>query len=192
MEVSLSRNSWHAKYYNFVKGHYPTYDFKSLCPYFWTMVTLILLLPAILIWKGIKSIVKGTVKSAGNVIASSVDKVFSQPIKPHKAPSKFSKWYSRNGDKIGEWFSKIYLITVGLMALTLLIVGIVTLFQENGAWLGFVYIFAFIGAFVSLVLLIWMVISFFETDSWKMIKGMIYSTKNKVCPMITWKNDEDN
>jgi hypothetical protein len=156
------------------------------------MVTLILLLPAILIWKGIKSIVKGTVKSAGNVIASSVDKVFSQPIKPHKAPSKFSKWYSRNGDKIGEWFSKIYLITVGLMALTLLIVGIVTLFQENGAWLGFVYIFAFIGAFVSLVLLIWMVISFFETDSWKMIKGMIYSTKNKVCPMITWKNDEDN
>jgi len=192
MEVSLSRNSWHAKYYNFVKGHYPTYDFKSLCPYFWTMVTLILLLPAILIWKGIKSIVKGTVKSVGNVIASSVDKVFSQPSKPRKEPSKFSKWYDMKGEKIGEWFGKIYLITVGLMSLTLLIVGIVVLFQENGAWLGFVYILAFIGGLVSLFSLIWMVISFFETDSWKMIKGMMYSTKNKVCPMITWKNDEDN
>ena len=190
MEVSLSRNAWHAKYYNFVKGHYPTYDFKSLCPYFWTMVTLILLSPVIVSWKVIKMIIKRPIKSAGNVIASSVDKVFSRPIKPHKEPSKFSKWYDRNGGKIGEWFSKIYLITVGLMALIIFIFGIVTLFQENGAWLGFVYIFAFIGAFVSLVLLIWMVISFFETDSWKMIKGMIYSTKNKVCPMITWETNE--
>jgi hypothetical protein len=154
------------------------------------MVTLILLSPVIVSWKVIKMIIKRPIKSAGNVIASSVDKVFSQPIKPRKEPSKFSKWYDRNGGKIGEWFCKFYLITCGLMALTLLIVGIVILFQENGVWLGFVYIFAFIGAFVSSVLLIWMVISFFETDSWKMIKGMIYSTKNKVCPMITWETNE--
>jgi hypothetical protein len=151
-----------------------------------------LLSPVIVSWKVIKPLIKGIVKSAGNVIASSVDKVFSQPIKPRKEPSKFSKWYDRNGGKIGEWFAKIYLITLGLIALIVIIGSIVTLVQENGAWLGFVYIFAFIGVFVSLVLLIWMVISFFETDSWKMIKGMIYSTKNKVCPMITWKNDEDN
>ena len=192
MEVSLSRNAWHSKYYNFVKGHYPTYDFKSLCPYFWTMVSLILLSPVIVSWKVIKMIIKRPVKSVGNVIASSVDKVFSQPIKPRKEPSKFSKWYDRNGEKIGEWFGKIYLITMGLIALTLLIVGIVILFQEKGAWLGFVYIFTIIGGLVSLFSLIWLVISFFETDIWKMIKGMMYSTKNKVCPMITWKNDEDN
>jgi hypothetical protein len=190
MEVSLSRNAWHSKYYNFVKGHYPTYDFKSLCPYFWTMVSLILLSPVIVSWKVIKMIIKRPIKSAGNVIASSVDKVFSQPIKPRKEPSKFSKWYDRNGEKIGEWFGKIYLITMGLIALTLLIVGIVILFQEKGAWLGFVYIFTIIGGLVSLFSLIWLVISFFETDIWKMIKGMIYSTKNKVCPMITWETNE--
>jgi hypothetical protein len=66
------------------------------------------------------------------------------------------------------------------------------LFQENGAWLGFVYILAFIGGFVSLFLLIWGVISLADTDTWKMIKGMLYSTKNKVCPMITWETNERN
>ena len=192
MEVSLSRNAWHSKYYNFVKGHYPTYDFKSLCPYFWTMVSLILLSPVIVSWKVIKMIIKRPVKSVGNVIASSVDKVFSRPIKPHKEPSKFSKWYDRNGEKIGDSFGKIYLITMGIVSLIITIVGIVTLFQENGAWLGFVYILAFIGGFVSLFLLIWGVISLPDTDTWKMIKGMLYSTKNKVCPMITWETSERN
>jgi hypothetical protein len=189
MEISLSRHSWHAKYYNFVKGYYPTYEFKSLCPYFWTIVTLILLSPVIVIWKVLKPFIKGTIKSAGNVIAISVGKVLS---KPRKKPSKFSKWYDRNGKKIGEWFGKIYLITIGSSALIAALIGTIFFFQENGAWLGFVYIFAIIGGLVSLILLIWMVISFFETDSWKMIKGMIYSTKNKVCPMITWKTDENN
>ena len=192
MEVSLSQHSWHAKYYNFVKGYYPTYEFKSLCPYFWTIVSLVLLSPVIVSWKVIKPLIKGTIKSAGNVIALSVDKVLSQPSKPHKEQSKFSKWYDRNGEKIGEWFGKIYLITIGLIALIVIIGSIVILFQEKGAWLGFVYIFAIIGGFVSLFSLIWMVISFFETDSWKMIKGMMYSAKNKVCPMITWKTDENN
>lgn len=192
MEISLSRNSWHAKYYNFVKGHYPTYDFKSLCPYFWTMVTLILLLPVILIWKSVKSIVKGTVKSVGNVIASSVDKVFSQPIKPHKEPTKFSKWYDRNGYKIGEWFARFYLYTMGLILLIATITSIVLLFQEKGTWLAFIYIFAIIGSVVSVVSLTWGVMTFFETETWRMIKGMMYSTKNKVCPMINWKSDENS
>jgi len=189
MEVSLSRSSWHANYHNFVKGYYPTYEFKSLCPYFWTILTLILLSPVIVLWKVIKRLV---IKPIGGTINHTIHKALSQPSKPRKEPSKFSKWYDRNGKKIGEWCGKIYIITMGLMALTLLIVGIVTLFQKNGAWLGFVYIFAIIGGFVSLFSLIWMVISFFETDIWKMIKGMIYSAKNKVCPMITWKNDENN
>jgi hypothetical protein len=184
MEISLSRNAWHAKYYNFVKGYYPTYDFKSLCPYFWTMVTLILLSPVIVLWKVFNRL---TVKPVDKVMSYLTNEAFNQPSKPRKEPSKISKWYDRNGEKIGEWFGKIYLITMGLISLIIFIFGIVTLFQENGAWLGFVYIFAFIGAFVSLVLLIWMVISFTDTDSWKMIKGMVYSTKNKVCPMITWE-----
>ena len=184
MEISLSRDAWHAKYYNFVKGDYPTNKFKSLCPYFWTMVTLILLSPVIVSWKVFSRL---TVTPIGKAIDYSITKSLS---KPYKEPTKISKWYDRNGEKIGEWFGKIYLTTIGLISLIILIVGIVTLFKENGVWLGFVYILAFIGGLVSLFSLIWMVISFSDTDSWKMIKGMMYSTKNKVCPMITWETNE--
>ena len=68
MLVNLSRSSWHSKYYNFVKGYYPTYEFKSLCPYFWTIVTLILLLPVILIWKGFKTFVVTPTKKIAKVV----------------------------------------------------------------------------------------------------------------------------
>lgn len=189
MEISLSRNSWHAKYYNFVKGYYPTYEFKSLCPYFWTILTLILLSPVIVLWKVINRLV---IKPIGGTINHTIHKALSQPSKPRKEPSKFSKWYDRNDKKIGIWFARIYF---GLMIFLLifgLTVGIINLLHAKGTWLGIIYIFAGIGGLTTSVFLIWMIISFFETDIWKMIKGMMYSTKNKVCPMITWKTDENN
>ena len=184
MEVSLSRNSWHAKYYNFVKGYYPTYEFKSLCPYFWTILTLILLSPVIVLWKVFNKLV---IKPVGSAINYTIHKALSQPSKPRKEPSKFSKWYDRRREKIGEWFGKVYLITMGLIALIVIIGSIIVLFQEKGAWLGFIYIFAIIGGITTFILSLWGIISFFETETWKMIKGMSYSAKNKVCPMITWE-----
>ena len=116
MEISLSRHSWHAKYYNFVKGHYPTYEFKSLCPYFWTILTLLLLSPVIVLWKVFNKLV---IKPVGSAINYTIHKALSQPSKPRKELSKFSKWYDRRREKIGEWFGKVYLITMGLIALIL-------------------------------------------------------------------------
>jgi predicted PurR-regulated permease PerM len=45
-QVTLNKNSWHYKYYSTVVGDYAP---KSLCPYFWTMVILIILSPLFLI-----------------------------------------------------------------------------------------------------------------------------------------------
>lgn len=182
MLVNLSRNSWHSEYYNFVKGNYPTYDFKSLCPYFWTIVSYILLLPVILIWKGFKYL---TVKPIQKAIYRGVDKALSEPYEK-KEPNRFWKWYEKNDDKIGKWFGKIYFGLLGLAFLVILGTAIIQLFKEKGAWIGIIYIFACIGAIVTTVFVFWGVFSFFETDVWKMIKGMGYSVKNKVCPMIKW------
>ena len=187
MEISLSRSSWHAKYHNFVKGYYPTYEFKSLCPYFWTIVLFILLSPVIVLWKVFSRL---TVKPFGKVINywESESGVFNQPSKHSKEPSKFSKWCGRYDKNFGTWLLRIYF---GLMV-SLLIFAIITFFEEMGFWLGITYIFAGIGGLTTLLLSVWGLLSFFENDSWKMIKGMAYSIKNKVCPMITWKNDEDS
>lgn len=185
MQVSLSKNSWHAQYYNWVKGYYPTYEFKSLCPYFWTIVSFILLSPVFVLWKLIKSL---TVKPITKVIERSVDKSLS---KPHKEPNKFSKWYDRNDKKIGNFFAYTYF---GGMLLILLIVLIGLLMEsvtKNGVWMTLVYTFAIIGGLVTLFFVIWGIMHIFETETWRMIKGMSYSVKNKVCPMIEWKTDEN-
>lgn len=183
MLVNLSQNSWHSKYYNFVKGYYPTYEFKSLCPYFWTIVSFIVLLPVILLWKLFKFVALKPIKKA---IIKGVDKALSEPYE-QKKPNKFFVWWEKNDDKIGDWFGKIYFGILGLVVLVVLVGSIIQLFKDKGAWMGFVFIFACIGVLTTLIFVTWAVISFFETDWWKIVKGMGYSFKNKVCPMIKWE-----
>jgi hypothetical protein len=184
MLVNLSRSSWHSKYYNFVKGYYPTYEFKSLCPYFWTIVTLILLLPVILIWKGFKTFVVTPTKKIVKVVKKEPK---YKPYKPYKEPTKFIKWCQRNDSKITKGFQYLYFGLMGGLLVLMISVGVYNLFSTEGFLMGVVYIFAGIGALTTTVLTVWGIISFFETDTWTMIKGMSYSIKNKVCPMITWE-----
>jgi hypothetical protein len=181
MLVNLSRSSWHSKYYNFVKGYYPTYEFKSLCPYFWTIVTLILLLPVILIWKGFKTFVVTPTKKIAKVVKK------EPKYKPYKEPTKFTKWCQTNDSKITKGFQYLYFGLMGGLLVLMLSVGVYNLFSTEGFLMGVIYIFAGIGALTTTVLTVWGIISFFETDTWTMIKGMSYSIKNKVCPMITWE-----
>jgi len=189
MLENLSRNSWHSKYYNFVKGYYPTYEFKSLCPYFWTIVSFILLLPVILLWKGLKLLLRLTVKPVQTAIVHIVGKAVSEPY-VKKEPSKFSKWFKRNDRAINKWFGKIYFGSLLLMLLVVVVGGIIQLFKQKGAWLGLVYIFSCIGVITILFLIVWVIVEFFGSDTWEIVKGMGYSVKNKVCPMIKW--DEKN
>lgn len=182
MLVNLSRHSWHSKYYNFVKGHYPTYDFKSLCPYFWTIVSYILLSPVIIFWKVFKAL---TVKPIQKAIYRGVDKSLSEPYK-RKGPNKFWKWWDKNEPNIDKWGQRIYFGFLISVVLFIIIAGLVQLFKEKGVWLSFIYIFAWIGAATTIVFVSWGVVSFFDTDIWRAIKGMSYSVKNKVCPMIEW------
>jgi hypothetical protein len=181
MLVNLSRSSWHSKYYNFVKGYYPTYEFKSLCPYFWTIVTLILLLPVILIWKGFKTFVVTPTKKIVKVVKK------EPKYKPYKEPTKFVKWCQKNDSKITKGFQYLYFGLMGGLLVLMLSVGVYNLFSTEGFLMGVIYIFAGIGVLTTTVLTVWGIISFFETDTWTMIKGMSYSIKNKVCPMITWE-----
>jgi hypothetical protein len=175
MLVNLSRNSWHSELYNYVKGNYPTYAFKSLCPYFWTIVSYLLLLPVIVLWKVLNSFLAEPIKKG-------ILLVFDRPpskIPVKKEPSKFSKLFRKI-------LPIIYFGFVGLLSLFCIFMMIVNLFKQKGVWLGFVYLFSVIGMLAVLLCIIWLIISFFETDIWKMIKGMGYSVKNKVCPIIKW------
>jgi hypothetical protein len=118
----------------------------------------------------------------GEPIKKGILLVFDRPpskIPVKKEPSKFSKLFRKI-------LPIIYFGFVGLLSLFCIFMMIVNLFKQKGVWLGFVYLFSVIGMLVVLLCIIWLIISFFETDIWKMIKGMGYSVKNKVCPIIKW------
>jgi hypothetical protein len=138
-----------------------------------------------LIWKGLKSSLKLTVKPIQNAIVYGVGKAVSEPY-VKKEPSKFSKWFKRNDRVINKWFGRIYFGSLLSMLLVVVVGGIIELFKQKGAWLGLVYIFACIGVTATCFLIIWLIVEFFSSDTWEIVKGMGYSVKNKVCPMIKW------
>lgn len=177
MIINLSRASWHANYYKWVKGNYPTYQFKSLCPYFWTIVFLILCFPLILVLKTL-----GTIKRVIPIKKST--KRYSEL---DKEQTKFSKWWNKNQDLIVKWFGRIW---IGVMCLFLILsLGFLVydLFHKKGFYLGLIYILSIVGATTLFFLLTFGIFQFFDSDIWKMIRGMAYSVKNKVCPMIKWE-----
>jgi hypothetical protein len=105
-----------------------------------------------------------------------------------KPSSKISIWWNKHKELIFKTICVIYLTLSGLFLLYFLGLGLLFLFKEKGIWMTFIHIFAFIGAFFTAMLVIWGIVSFFMTDTWKMITGMIYSSKNKVCPAIDWED----
>lgn len=48
---TFSKQSWHVKFYAWLFGKNPVYIYKTMCPYFWTYVVILLTLPFILIAK---------------------------------------------------------------------------------------------------------------------------------------------
>jgi hypothetical protein len=48
---SFSKNAWHVRFFTWLFGQNPTRRYKTMCPYFWTYVLILLFLPLILIVK---------------------------------------------------------------------------------------------------------------------------------------------
>jgi len=184
MLVHLSETSWHSRFYKLVKGVYPTYEFKSLCPYFWTIVFYILCSPLILVWKILKLVLNFLVVKP---ICRMIDRSILKSInKPYKEPTKFEKWWDKHGGTIGKWVGRIWISIIIALALLVLGFAVYDLFHKKGVWLGLIYLFAVIGITTTLILIIFGILEFKDSDTWRMIKGMGYSVKNKVCPMIKW------
>ena len=188
MLVDLSSNSWHSKFYTWVTDAKPNKKFKSICPYFWTIVFYLLSSPVILLFKGfIRGLVVIIHYSEKRAALKSESK---KTEKTEKKQSKLSKWLSNiNFNKLYKWAGRIYL---GVMiSFLLLLFGylIYTAVIEKG-WIHTLILLSFaLAALIVLTGLIYGFIKFFESDTWNMVKGMGFSFKHKVCPMIKWDAD---
>ena len=48
---TFRKDSWHAKYYHWITGNNANEVFKTMCPYFWTMIFFIILSPFVILTK---------------------------------------------------------------------------------------------------------------------------------------------
>ena len=58
-EVNLSKSAWHTKFYKWATGK--SVKWNNLCPYFWSLVSLLLISSLILLWKIVKTVFNGAV-----------------------------------------------------------------------------------------------------------------------------------
>lgn len=212
MNITLNQNSWHFKIYDAVVGSTPP---KSLCPYFWTLVTIFLFSPVILImwvlfklisfieWIKTKSPFK---KKEDNrpydVIAAEIIKKWDD--KERKEREDHERWVKITiiGTKIFKWVI-LPLILIGS------IYGVYVAGNKIG-WVSFLTHIAIVFGFIALVIFWIFIIEKYGSNLFKpfrrhirkinplkwgitqIIGGMIYSTYKKTCPIITWEGGENN
>lgn len=191
MLVNLSKKSWHAKYYKWVTGYYPTYKFKSLCPYFWTIVLYVVSSPVILLWELSGKILDYVFVKPLEMVDKQIRKrSFEKRLKSQsleKKESKIRTWWNKNDEKILNIISNIWTGLILLGILSWILYGAYKIYTKEGGLYLLVFICCLVGAFTILFLIISGILAFFDSQTWDMIKGMIYSVKNKVCPMIKWE-----
>lgn len=216
MGITLNKNSWHFKYYSSVVSETPP---RSLCPYFWTMVLLIIVSPFIGGSRLIDWVIKQLINSYSYIKylfrskkptiptpKKSIDELLEEIHRKIAADSlRAEKW-----NKVSDWFSKlfkwVFLPVVGIF----LIFSISLHVYENGwysaiLFIGIVFLLSLIAfGVVTFIDKYGLVLSsglsrFFNTINplkWNfviVIGEMIKTAYTKACPLITWEGtDKDD
>ena len=182
MKIELNKKSWHFKYYSFVINSEAP---KSLCPYFWSLVAIILFSPVILSFKlGAKlgdllSKKKGESKSPFKMTEEELDEYIKKIQKK-----------SKKSEKIG----KIVFMMFMWMVTLLLCLGLYDCTQKIGLFATIMNGFTIFG-FLSFIFL---VINFLIEKNvglkvrkvfgrvFKIPVAMIKAIYEKSCPLISW------
>ena len=148
--------------------------FKTMCPYFWSYVLTIILLPFLLVAKGLIKVLPESKKINKAIDYVAESKIFK--------PSRF--W-----DVLGTIVKWIFFIFVGLILLAL-VYSLVCITIENPFEMLLSIALGVVGVtiFVSIVYLFteYSLLSKIA-HPFKLFGNMIYSLYKNVCPLIKWE-----
>jgi len=204
-QVTLNKNSWHFNYYSLIVSDTPP---KSLCPYFWTMVLILLLSPAIGMFYLVSFIMKNVTKFFDSIVPKKEEK--------QKTWEDIEKeWEERKLRKIKkeQFWSKVTDKFVWLMKYILLpsiVIGLVYFVYKAGVEEGWMVLLIKTGiALLFVIFIIGVVVLIekfggvfgkfilkclkpFNVFNWKVTKicgEMIKVAYTKACPLITWEGE---
>jgi hypothetical protein len=179
MNITLNKSSWHFKLYSNIFSDTPP---KSLCPYFWSMVAIVVFSPFFLLI----------------FIMKFLSALFESKPKPKKP---MSEWTIEDIEletkrlekklKRSEVGAKIVLGVSGLLALGLLVLSSYFWISKDGWFVFFRAIFAVIGMGVSVYGILTLIgknySKIVKSNYIKVPASMIKSIYTKACPIINWR-----
>ena len=201
MQVKLKENSWHFRYYRTVTGNYSAPS--SLCPYFWTLVLIVLCSPLILIVKlilmGLESLMEKVIAESDNGKSKKDTERKDWTEEDWNTHFEKKEAILRSRNKWNNILGKVFLGWIILCAFWIFGLGIYKVIVKHGWYYFMIHLLIGIGLVAAFVGLIWLLIEKSEKiGNWfrnlaivNIIGGMISATYHKACPMIQWERTEE-
>jgi hypothetical protein len=195
-QVTLNKNSWHFKLYkSMVSDDTP----KSLCPYFWIMVLLIILSPLIGVAYGIVEIGTFLTKKFGSKKIETFGEKLERYRKEEVKSIRRMIFWDRAGE-ICSWVTRYIVLPSMIICIIGLVIdggmkiGWLELLKQTlmtltvvGVLIGLVFLLIKISPFLGKIL------SLINPLNWKVIiiiGEMIKTVYTKACPLVTWVEDK--
>jgi hypothetical protein len=171
-KVSLNKNSWHYKLYDWItKGDTP----KTLCPYFWMMVGIILLLPILVLFKLTSQFIDYCIGKTKEVKINDNTK---------NNLKKFGKFLEISGKiLLGAWLFLSLVFLILLLYKLASNVGWYTMFKNLLSIIGVILI-------TKEIIVSKLLKKFFNLKIFQILKSMAISIYTKSCPLIEWNENK--
>lgn len=206
-QVTLNKNSWHFKYYSMIVSDNPP---KSLCPYFWTMVIIMLLSPIVACFLSINWVMKNVTAFFDSVVpkkqkpAETYEQIIARWDREEASKKKRERFWNKAAD--------VFLFIVKYAILPTLGLFLIFVLYTHTVKVGWLVMLITVGVVVLFALFIIGIIKLFELFedqlskstskfftlinpfNWKATKilgEMIKAQYTKMCPLITWTGEND-
>lgn len=211
MNVTLSKDSWHYKIYKRVLGGNPP---MSLCPYFWSIVGILIVSPILLIILGGPKLIDSFKKILPTINLKSKpkpEKTYEQMVQEYLDIQTKNRIRDARINRLVN-FGTSFLIWVVVPVLAMILIWIIYDAGVKVGWLnlllGLVYAIGGMGVCIGVIYgFIYLIerysdsiggtmgkfFKFINPLNWsivQMIGGMIYATYKKACPIIDWGTDK--
>ena len=190
MQVSLSKESWHYRYYKFASDS--DYTPSSLCPYFWGLVFLIVSAPIIF---PIRALIKFQEARLLKELEISQNQFEGMNLEEWREHQKEKAIAREKSEQKRVFWGKFFFWAVIVGGSATIVWSLILYAREKGWAQAIAIMVVTLGALGTMYLVMWLILErggalgrwIRETSLYNLIGGMVSSAYERACPIINWK-----
>lgn len=190
MQVNLSKESWHYRYYKFASDseHVPS----SLCPYFWGLVFLIFASPIILAVRWLIKIQEEKLLKETEISRIQFEEMSLEEWREHQKEQSLAR---EKREQRRVFWGKFFFWTIVVVGLSTTVFSLIQYARKMG-WAKALILMGLTLVMIAIfALVMWLIIEksgalgerIRKTSLYNIVGGMISSFYQRACPIINWK-----